>query len=167
MFLAVFLHELARSSVMWYGHGPCDSAQMGGIDNEAGEYMEKRFFGGVSCGEFDIESMELLEIGLMKNDLFHPISECQFSMLVIMYALKPEIGVKIAADLAKLDTSNGLPLLDMTTITPAPPATIGRIRSKFNRAMSSMAQRPRATKLSDTSHIRPFLKNDKIRKMPS
>jgi hypothetical protein len=60
MFIAVFLHELGHSSLVWYA---CDSPQLGGIEREVGEYMEKVFFGGIPCAEFELEPMRLMEIG--------------------------------------------------------------------------------------------------------
>ena len=81
MFIAVFLHELGHSSLVWYA---CDSPQLGGIEREVGEYMEKVFFGGIPCAEFELEPMRLMEIGLSKDELFYPIGESQFlSMPVI------------------------------------------------------------------------------------
>lgn len=84
MFITVFLHELGHSALVWYGRGACDSPQLGGIEREAGEYVEKSFFGGISCGEFDLEPMRLVEIGLMRAGLFYPISESHILMLVMM-----------------------------------------------------------------------------------
>jgi len=149
MFIAVFLHELGHSSLVWYA---CDSPQLGGIEREVGEYMEKVFFGGIPCAEFELEPMRLMEIGLSKDELFYPIDD------------------KLATELTKLDTSKGgLPLLDISTLSPAPPATLGRIRSKFSHAMSSMTQRPvlPAPRNLSGTRIRPLLNNDKIRIMPS
>ena len=48
MFIAVFLHELGHSSLVWYGMGACDSPQLGGIERESGEYIEKAFLGAIT-----------------------------------------------------------------------------------------------------------------------
>ena len=78
------------------------------------------------------------------------------------------IDDKLATMLTALDASKGLPLLDISTLSAAPPATLGRIRAKFSQAMTTMTQRrvlPAPRKLSAT-RVRPLLKNDKIRVMP-
>ena len=41
MFISVVLHELAHSALVWYGLGACDSPQLGGIEREGGNYIEK------------------------------------------------------------------------------------------------------------------------------
>jgi hypothetical protein len=41
MFISVFLHELGRSSLVWYGMGAYDSPQLGSIERESGNYIEK------------------------------------------------------------------------------------------------------------------------------
>lgn len=78
------------------------------------------------------------------------------------------IDAKLATLLTTLDASKGLPLLDLSTLSPAPPATLGRVRAKLSRAVTTMAQHgvPVPRKLSAT-RARPLLKNDKIRVMPS
>jgi hypothetical protein len=55
MFIAIFLHELAHASLVWYGRGICDP-QLGGIGGEAGNFIEQEFFGGVSSAEFEVGS---------------------------------------------------------------------------------------------------------------
>jgi hypothetical protein len=66
--------------------------------------------------------MQLVEIGLMKDNIFYPIGESQVLMPAIDCALKVAIDGKLATELMKLDTSKGLPLLDPSTLYPAPPA---------------------------------------------
>jgi hypothetical protein len=85
MFISVFLHELAHSSLVWYGMGACDSPQLGSIERESGRYIEKAIIGGISCAEFELEPMRLVEIGVTKNGLFYPIGKSQFLMLVTQY----------------------------------------------------------------------------------
>lgn len=152
MFIAVFLHELGHSALVWYGKGACDSPQLGTIERESGNYVEKAFFGAITCAEFEFEPMRLVEIGVMRDELFYPIDN------------------KMATTLTELDASNGLPLLNISTLSPAPPATFGRIRAKFSQAITTKTHRggvlPAPKKLSAT-RARPLLKNDKIRVMPS
>lgn len=152
MFIAVFLHELGHSSLVWYGKGACDSPQLGSIERDSGEYIEKAFLGAITCAKFELEPMRLVEIGLKKDELFYPIDD------------------KLATMLTALDASNGLPLLNISTLSPAPPATLGRICAKFSQAITTMTQcgrvLPVPKKLSAT-HAHPLLKNDKIRVMPS
>jgi hypothetical protein len=75
LFIATFLHELSHSSLVWYGKGACDSPQPSEIAREAGESIEKAFFGGISCAEFNLEPLCLVEIGLMNAGSFYTISE--------------------------------------------------------------------------------------------
>ena len=171
MFIAILMHELGHNCLVWYGRGACDSLQLGGIEIEAGEYIEKIFFGGISYGEFEIvPRMRLLGIGLRKGEIFYPIGECQFSISIFYashYVLKLKIDDKLVTELIKFDTSKGLPFLDTSTLSPAPPATFGRLRSKFSHTMSSLMRpiAPEPRNLSET-RMRPLLKNDKIRIMP-
>jgi hypothetical protein len=70
--------------------------------------------------------------------------------------------------LMAIDASKGLPLLDISTLSPAPPATLGHIWARFSQAMTTMPRRgvlPVPRRLSAT-HVHPLLKNDKIRVMP-
>jgi len=85
MFIAVFLHELAHSSLVWYGMGACDSPQLSGIERESGGYIEKAFFGGISCAEFELEPMHLVDIGIERGQVFYPIGESQSLMPVTQY----------------------------------------------------------------------------------
>jgi hypothetical protein len=81
MFITVFLRELAHDSLVWYGKAICKSPQLGGVGRDAGEFMEKAVFGGVSAAEFQMKpSIQLVEIGLERSHLFYPISEASFSM---------------------------------------------------------------------------------------
>jgi hypothetical protein len=79
------------------------------------------------------------------------------------------IDDKLATTLTTLDTSKGIPILDVSTLSPARPATIGRIRNKFSQAMTTMTHgrvllsAPR--RLSATRAC-PLLNNDKICVMP-
>ena len=83
IFIISFLHQLGHSSLLWYGMGTCYSPQLDGIEREAGEYVEKAFFGGISYGGFELENINgmelwrLKEIGFMKDDdsPFYPIGE--------------------------------------------------------------------------------------------
>jgi hypothetical protein len=75
MFIAVFLHELGHSSLVWYSMGACDSWQLGSIERESGEYIEKAFLGAITCAEFELEPMRLMGIGIKKDGLFYPIGE--------------------------------------------------------------------------------------------
>jgi hypothetical protein len=70
--------------MVWYGMGEYDSLQ---LDRKVNEYMDKSFFAATTCCEFELEptGMRLLEIGFKKGEIFHPISESQFSMPDIMH----------------------------------------------------------------------------------
>ncbi|EDR02102.1 uncharacterized protein LACBIDRAFT_295499 [Laccaria bicolor S238N-H82] len=146
MFIAIFLHELAHSALVWYGRGVCDSPQIGGIEREGGNYVEQAFFGGITLAEFELEPMQLVEIGIQQGASFYIIEN------------------DLAKQLVRFDTSNGLPLLDITTLSPSPPATFGRVRAKFNKAMSNIGVLPAPKKMSAT-RAQPLLKNDKKRRM--
>lgn len=75
-----------HSWLVWYSMGACDSPQLGGIEREGGPYIEKVFLGGMSCAEFELEPMCLVEIGIVKKDgLFYPIGESQFLMPATQY----------------------------------------------------------------------------------
>jgi hypothetical protein len=80
----VFLHELGRSSLVWYGMGACDSPQLGGIERD-GDHIEKAFLGGITCAEFELDPMRIVEIGIKKDELFYPIGESQFPMPATQY----------------------------------------------------------------------------------
>ena len=64
IFIAVFLHELGHDALIWYSAGACDSPQLGGINREAGCYIERRVFGGVMFGEFEKRLSRLSKIGV-------------------------------------------------------------------------------------------------------
>ena len=85
MFTAVFLHELAHSSVVWYGAGTSNSPKINGIDSasEAGNFMEKAIFGAISFCEISINDMQIKEVGLEKDGVFYPISESTFLAFVL------------------------------------------------------------------------------------
>jgi hypothetical protein len=85
MFITVFLHELGHSSLVWYSMGACDSPQLRDIEREGGEYIERAFLGGITCAEFKLEPMRLVEIGIKKDELFYPIGESQFPMPATQY----------------------------------------------------------------------------------
>lgn len=71
MFIAVFLHELGHSALVWYGRGVCDSPYLGGIEREGGNFIEQAFFGGITLAEFVLEPMNLVEIGIEKEGSFY------------------------------------------------------------------------------------------------
>lgn len=83
MFISVVLHELAHSALVWYGLGACDSPQLGGIEREGGNYIEKAIFGGIACAEFELAPMRLMEIGIQKENQFFVIGESQFPILLV------------------------------------------------------------------------------------
>jgi hypothetical protein len=61
------------------------------------------------------------------------------------------------------DVSKGLPLLDVSTLAPAPPVTTGRTRSKFPRMIGTLA--PQCELHVTPKEIlvrRRLLENDKI-----
>jgi hypothetical protein len=41
-----------------------------------------------------------------------------------------------------IDASKGLPLLDISTLSPAPPATLGHVHAKFSQAMTTVIHQP-------------------------
>jgi hypothetical protein len=55
--------------------GACDSWQLGSIERESGEYIEKAFLGAITCAEFELEPMCLMGIGIKKDERFYPIGE--------------------------------------------------------------------------------------------
>jgi hypothetical protein len=67
-----------------------------------------------------------------------------------------------------IDASKGLPLLDISTLSPAPPATLGHVHAKFSQAMTTMPQHgiPPVPRRLSATHVHPLLKKDKIRVMP-
>ena len=75
LFIAVFLHELAHCSLVWYGKGCCNSPKLGGIEEEAGEYLEKTIFGGISSCEIDKQDLHIKTVGFFKGALYYPIGE--------------------------------------------------------------------------------------------
>lgn len=75
MVIAVFLHELAHSALVWYGRGSCDSPKLGNIDAEAGDYYETEIFGGISSCEIDKVTMKITQVGIYKGSFFYPIGE--------------------------------------------------------------------------------------------
>jgi hypothetical protein len=75
MFLAVLLHELAHSSLVWYGAGRCASPKIDEINNEAGDYMENRLFGAISSCEISENDMKIRKVGLETEQFFHHISK--------------------------------------------------------------------------------------------
>ena len=78
LFSAVFLHELAHSSLVWYGMGACDSPRLGCIDGEAGNFYEKAIFGGISACEIDREGLRIAQVGFYKGQgtqVFCPIGK--------------------------------------------------------------------------------------------
>jgi hypothetical protein len=81
MFIAVFLHELGHNSLRWYGKEACDGPELGPREKEAGEYIEKAFFGGTSCAEFNLDPMHLVQTGITKDGVFYPIRESHILML--------------------------------------------------------------------------------------
>ena len=78
LFVALLLHELGRSALLWYGKG----AQ---LTREAGEYMEKMIFGGIAMGEFDSNTMEVVDVGLGKGDGFYPVGEFFRNSTIFMH----------------------------------------------------------------------------------
>lgn len=87
MFVAVFLHELAHSSLVWYGAGSCDSPRLNGINSEAGVYMEKAIFGAISLCEISTDNLQIKKVGLEKGGVFYPISEFSSTILRILYTM--------------------------------------------------------------------------------
>ena len=85
MFIAVFLHELSHSLLVWYGRGACNSPQFGGIKGEGGNYVETAFFGGVTHAEFDSnqDPMDPLEIGIQKDGVFYALGESHSSFATL------------------------------------------------------------------------------------
>jgi hypothetical protein len=75
---------------------------------------------------------------------------------------------ELAVELAKLDISKGLPLLDLSALSPAPPATVGHVRAKFGLSTPSVNRRlpPLVPKSLVGTRIFPLLKNDKKRVLP-
>ncbi|KAF5382654.1 hypothetical protein D9615_003038 [Tricholomella constricta] len=138
LFLAIFLHELGHSALVWYGGGQRTTPKSDGVDREAGVYMETRYFGGIVVGAFDTKTKVIKDVGLSKGKDFYSVDNQR------------------AAELLKLDTKNGLPFLDVSGESPDPKAP-GTSTSKFwpvktpSRLLSS-------TRLSN---IRPFLVDDK------
>jgi len=153
MFIAVFLHQLAHSAVVWYGMGACYSLQLGSIDREAGFYVEKAILGGVAFAEFELEPMRLMEIGVKKDGLYYMIDD------------------KLGTILTRLDTSKGIPIFDFSTLSPAPSTTLGRILRKFSQMVTTSTQdrelvAPTGRKLPPGTRLRPLLQNDRKRIMP-
>jgi hypothetical protein len=61
----------------WSGRGEADKEMnvRPALASCCGEYVsEKTFFGGISCAEFELDPipMQLVEIGLMKDNIFYP-----------------------------------------------------------------------------------------------
>jgi hypothetical protein len=81
LFTAVFLHELAHCSLVWYGCGSCDSPKLGGIEEEAGEFFERAIFGGISGCEIDKEELQIKTVGFFKGRLYYPISKSYHPLL--------------------------------------------------------------------------------------
>lgn len=79
--MAVFLHELAHSSLAWYGGGSCNSPKLGDIEGEAGDYYEKANFGSVSSCEIDKATQQITQVGIYKRTCFYPISEFYSTIL--------------------------------------------------------------------------------------
>jgi hypothetical protein len=78
MFMAAFLHELGHSSLVWYGRGACNSPRLGAIGGEAGEYIEKAFFGGIAGAEFKVQGKKpprIKEVGLQIEGKFYILSK--------------------------------------------------------------------------------------------
>jgi hypothetical protein len=80
MFIAILLHELAHSSVVWYtrrlGAGSRHSPKINlNSISEAGSYMEMALFGAVSYCEITTKDGRVREVGLEKDGIFYPISE--------------------------------------------------------------------------------------------
>ncbi|THH03105.1 hypothetical protein EW146_g10507 [Bondarzewia mesenterica] len=153
VFMAVLLHEVAHSALLWYSRGACNSPQLGGIDEEAGCFIEKRLWGGISGAEFEDSTEHLVHVGITKDEKFLFID-------------------KASADSAiKLNVSKGLPILDVSILSPAPPITIGHTRFKLSSAITSstpiLRQLVPAPKVPKGHTRRPLLKNDKIRVMPN
>ncbi|THH20064.1 hypothetical protein EW146_g1231 [Bondarzewia mesenterica] len=153
VFMAVLLHEVAHSALLWYSRGACNSPQLGGIDGEAGCFIEKRLWGGISGAEFEDSTERLVHVGITKDEKFLFID-------------------KASADSAiKLNVSKGLPILDVSILSPAPPITIGHTRFKLSSAIASstpiLRQLVPAPKVPKGHTRRPLLKNDKIRVMPN
>ena len=71
MFTAVFFHELAHSSLVWYREGSCDITKLG----EAGDFMEMELFGAISSCEISTRHMKIQKVGFEKGGVFYQISK--------------------------------------------------------------------------------------------
>ena len=78
MFVSIFLHELAHSSLVWYGAGSCNSPNLNRSNGKSGEIMEKALFGGISSCEIDMNNFVVNRVGLVTEGNFYPISELTF-----------------------------------------------------------------------------------------
>jgi len=71
--MAIFLHELSHSALVWYGEGLCNIPKLGEVDREAGEHMEMSFFGGIVKGAFDMKMKDIKAVGLAMGDNFYSV----------------------------------------------------------------------------------------------
>ena len=78
MFVSIFLHKLAHSSLVWYGAGSCNSLNLNGSNGKSGEIMEKALFGGILSCEIDMNNFVVNRVGLVTEGNFYPISELKF-----------------------------------------------------------------------------------------
>jgi hypothetical protein len=72
--MAIFLHELGHSALVWYGEGLCNAPKLGEVDREVGQYTEMRFFGGIVKGAFDTKTNDIKDVGLAKGDDFYSVA---------------------------------------------------------------------------------------------
>ncbi|THH13726.1 hypothetical protein EW146_g6526 [Bondarzewia mesenterica] len=119
MFIIVLLRETAHSALWWYVRGACDSLHLGEIRREASNFMERQLWDGILEAEFEDNTIDLVDIGIMKNGLFFPID------------------AKVAQSLIMLNLSNGLPLLDTSALSPAPPIIVDHTCSKLSPAIGT------------------------------
>jgi hypothetical protein len=154
MFMSVLLHEIGHSILVGYAQGACDSPELDGIEREAGNFIEKRLWGGVSAAEFGSGAegniLLLEDIGIMRDGNFFSVDE------------------KLALQLSQLDTSNGFPLVDLSTLHSAAPIPIGSGRTRSKMSSFFIKVKPSAPKPPKrmSQNIRPVLGHDKIRIMP-
>ncbi|THH08078.1 hypothetical protein EW146_g9110 [Bondarzewia mesenterica] len=153
IYVAVLLHEVAHSALLWYSRGACDSLQLGGINREAGYFIEKRLWGGIVGVEVENSTMHLMDVGITSDGTFLFIDQAAADSVI------------------EFNVAKGLPFLDISVLSSAPPITVGRSRFKLSSAVASSTTIFRhlnpAPKLPKGHTRRPLLKNDKIRVMPS
>ncbi|KIM77731.1 hypothetical protein PILCRDRAFT_825174 [Piloderma croceum F 1598] len=154
MFMATLFGETAHSALVWYNIRRAFSCpRSGGIEREAGKFIQTQLWGGSTDVEFVknlTSNISLLEdVGITKGSVFFPI-DADLAQRLIMF-----------------DVSKGLPLLDVSTLAPTPLVTTGRTRSKFPRMIGTLApQREFHVTPKEILVRRRLLENDKTRVVP-